>query len=71
MAEVKRSNYQIVTAIRATLAMYKKENGIEDYTEKTVLDDLLYIIGAALSDEYRMASGYDRFKQRLIDHLSR
>ena len=66
----KRTNYQIATKLRETLADYKKECGINGYTEQTVLDDLLYFVGTAISDEYQFAQGFDRFKQRLREHLA-
>ena len=68
---VKRSNYQIATKLREILSQYKKENDINEYTEQTVLDDLLYFVGEAISNEYKFAQGFDKFKQRLREHLSK
>jgi hypothetical protein len=66
---VKKSNAQTVDTLRKTLNLYKKELGFSGYTEETVIDDLLYFVGYSLSKEYAFADGYDKFKQRLREHL--
>jgi len=49
---------------------YDKQKGYLDYSDKIIIDDMLYGIGVALSPgEYQFASGYYKFKLRLIDHL--
>lgn len=50
---------------------YTELTGYEDYSEKTLIDDALYGIGVALDEhEYQNANGYDKFKKKLLEHLS-
>lgn len=49
---------------------YTSQSNYEHYTDKTFLDDALYGIGVAISDDFRFAGGYDKFKELLREHLS-
>ena len=49
---------------------YDKQIGYLDYTDKTLIDDALYGLGAALDpNKYKFANGYDEFKRVLREHL--
>lgn len=48
---------------------YVDQAGFEEYSEETFLADALYGIGVAISEEYKCAGGYDRFKDVLRDFL--
>jgi len=43
--------------------------GVRDYTAKTIIEDALYGLGAALNDDYRFAQGFDKFKKDLLAYL--
>ena len=44
--------------------------GYEDFSDETIINDLLYGLGVALQpDEYRFAGGFDKFKEVLRKHL--
>ena len=49
---------------------YTNQPSYEHYTDKTFLDDALYGIGIAISDDFKCAGGYDKFKELLISHLT-
>lgn len=40
-----------------------------DYSDETIIDDVLYGLGVALDDKYEFANGFDEFKERLKKHL--
>lgn len=48
---------------------YTDQEGWHSYSMKTVLDDALYGIGAAISEGYRFAGGFEEFKKELIEYL--
>lgn len=48
---------------------YTDQEGWHGYRMKTVLDDALYGIGSAISEDYRFANGFDSFKKELIEYL--
>ena len=51
---------------------YDKQFGYLDYTDETIIDDILYGLGVAIdSDEYKFASGFRKFKERLAKHLAK
>lgn len=41
----------------------------KEFTMDTYLLDLLYGIWVSISEEYRMAGGFDKFKKDLIEYL--
>jgi hypothetical protein len=52
-------------------ATYNDQFGVENYMPQTFLDDALYGIGIAMSDEYRFAEGFLQFKKDLLEQLKR
>lgn len=49
---------------------YNKQSGYMDYEDKTFVDDVLYGLGVALhGTEVSYASGYEKWKKMLRDHL--
>ena len=52
------------------MTTYDKQFGYADYSEETYIDDVLYGLGASLSDEYKFAPGFDAFKKKLLAHLT-
>ena len=59
-----------VTYLQAYIAAYDKQVHYEKYSEETLIDDVLYALGAALDPSYKYANGYERFKERLMIHLT-
>lgn len=59
-----------VAYLAGYMANYAKQTGYEDYRDETLIDDVLYGLGAALGDEYRFASGFELFKAKLCAHLA-
>lgn len=55
------------------VATYDKQSEYDSYLDKTFLDDMLYGIGISLqigtAADYTGAGGYERFKQKLREHL--
>ena len=52
------------------LGTYEKQAGCLDYTDKTLIDDVLYGLGVALDPvAHKWASGYGVWKDKLREHL--
>lgn len=61
---------QAVASMAAYMADYDKQDGYLDYSDKTLIDDVLYMLGTALDHEkHSWANGYDIFKAQLREHL--
>lgn len=52
------------------MTTYDKQLGYLDYTNETIVDDVLYGLGVALDRKYKFAGGFDKFKKRLRRHLA-
>lgn len=49
---------------------YDKQASWDKVSDKTFLDDALYGIGVALDEkQHSYAQGWDRFKEKLLEHL--
>lgn len=44
---------------------YRNQPYYKTYTEATFINDMLYGVGVAVSDEYQFAQGFDTFKEKL------
>lgn len=54
------------------MATYSNQECYRDYSEETLIDDVLYGLGVALGRKrYSFAPGFEKFKARLIKHLSK
>lgn len=64
---------QMVRAFQKYVATYDGQSGYENYSDKTFLDDMLYGVGLSLQigtpTDYTGPGGYERFKERLRQHL--
>ena len=58
-----------VKYLKKYMKTYDKQYGYLDYSDKTIIDDILYGLGAALDDKYKMANGFEKFKVVLREHL--
>lgn len=58
-----------VASLTHYMTTYDKQPFYTYYTDETFINDVLYGLGIALSDDYRQASGFDLFKARLREHL--
>lgn len=50
---------------------YDAQYGYLDYSDKTIINDVLYALGAALDDKYRFANGFAAFKTHLRGFLDK
>ena len=48
---------------------YKDQFGWKEYTHETFLDDMIYGIGVAMSDQYKMAQGYEKFRADIDEYF--
>jgi hypothetical protein len=64
---------QMVRAFQKYVETYSGQDGYETYSDKTLLDDMLYGIGLSLQigtpTDYSGPGGFERFKQRLREHI--
>lgn len=58
-----------VRRLRKYVNTYHRQLGYTDYTDYTFIEDILYGLGIALDDAHAFASGFDRFKTKLRQHL--
>ena len=53
------------------MGTYEAQTGCLNYTDKTLIDDVLYGLGVALEPaQYEYANGYDAWKDKLREHLA-
>lgn len=51
---------------------YDQQYGHLDYPDETIINDVLYGLGVALDEkEYKYGDGFEKFKERLREHLAR
>lgn len=63
---------EMVALFQHYVATYSNQSHYETYSDKTFLDDMLYGIGISIigAADYTGAGGYERFKQKLREHLA-
>jgi hypothetical protein len=63
----------VVAKFQAYVATYTEQPSYDTYSDKTFLDDMLYGLGISLqidtAADYTYASGFDRFKEKLREHI--
>jgi hypothetical protein len=61
---------KIVAAMQLYVSTYNDQSSYLDYSDETLINDMLYGIGLALDDkEFYSGTGFDRFKKRLRGYL--
>lgn len=61
---------EIVASFQHYVATYTNQPDYLNYSDTTIVDDMLYGLGLAFNErEYKMAGGYRKFKNRLRKHL--
>lgn len=48
---------------------YKDQANYQDYTPYTFVQDIIYGLGVAMSEDHKFANGYRDFKKKLVDYL--
>jgi hypothetical protein len=51
------------------MTTYADQPGYENYSDELFIEDVLYGLGAALSENNRYATGFMKFKEELLNHL--
>ena len=67
-AKQKRMRKSVVS-LTLYMNTYAMQPFYTDYSDKTFIDDVLYGLGIALSDQFRKADGFECFKKILREHL--
>lgn len=62
---------QSVEELTKYMATYPNQYGYENWPVDMLIDDVLYGLGVAISEEYRFANGYSKFKQLLLERLQK
>lgn len=74
MSKVNESRQRMKKAVQhlqECMMRYDKQIWYLDYTDETLIDDVLYELGVALDPKrYAFAQGFRRFKKRLVKHLA-
>jgi DNA-binding MltR family transcriptional regulator len=61
---------KIVEHLKEYINTYDNQTGYLNYSDEVIIDDLIYGLGIALDEKYKFANGFDKFKERLKEHLS-
>ena len=60
----------IIEKLQHYMETYSDQTGYLDYSDETIIDDVLYGLGIAIDDEkYHFNDGYRKFKAKLIKHI--
>jgi hypothetical protein len=69
-AKARKRMAGIVASLQAYVGSYDKQSGYTDYTDKTLIDDMLYGLGLAMDPKaHNGADGYEAFREVLQRHL--
>lgn len=61
---------KVIESLQEYMNTYNKQVGYLDYTDDTIINDVLYGLGIALDKErYSFGKGYHLFAARLREHL--
>lgn len=62
---------EMVSRFQKYVATYSDQAHFEDYSDKTYIDDMLYGLGISIVGpaDYTGPGGYERWKQKLREHL--
>jgi len=72
MTEQQKKVKKAIEYLQNYMQTYDKQGGYLDYTDETIINDVLYGLGVAIGGkEYEFAQGFKKFKKRLITHLSK
>ena len=69
MITQERTMEESVSQLDTYMRTYGTQYKYEEYETKTYVDDVLYGLGASLSDGYLFAGGYKQFKKDLLEYL--
>lgn len=59
-----------IRSLASYMATYEDQHGCLDYNDDTFIEDVLYGLGTALEPvDHRWATGFDKFKAVLREHL--
>ena len=62
----------MVQYLKRYIDTYDNQYGYQNYSDTTLIDDILYGLGVALNPEkHQFADGFDTFKNKLIEHLTK
>ena len=65
MTKKQKRMKEIVKKFQHYVSTYDIQRGYIDYSDTTFIDDMLYGIGIAISDDYKLAPGFQKFKDML------
>ena len=60
---------EAVAYLKKYIGTYDQQPMYLDYREETLIDDILYGLGASLDKRYEFSGGFQAFKERLLEHL--
>ena len=64
-----KSKYSIEKSVKYLtnfLNTYPKQRGYKLYTRETYIKDILYGLGASLSEDYSWTDGFDKFQKEVL-----
>ena len=70
MTTAQRRVRRIVKKLQDYMSTYDQQPGYLNYTDETIIEDILYGLGIALEPKkHRCANGFSVFKKQLAKHL--
>ena len=62
----------MVQYLKRYIDTYDNQYHYQNYSDTILIDDILYGLGVALNpEEHQFADGFDTFKNKLIEHLTK
>ena len=65
-----KTNKEVIDYLKDYINTYEEQANWQEYSETTIINDILYGLGVALDDKYFAAQGFDKFKEKLRGHLA-
>lgn len=60
-----------IASFKKYVDTYDKQFKYDEYSDETIINDMLYGLGICINkEEYKFSDGFDKFKRRLIEHLT-
>lgn len=64
-----KSMKNVVADLQKYIETYSSQPTYEEFSDEVFIDDIVYGLGVALSEEYKFAPGFSDFKEVLLKHL--
>lgn len=60
---------QVVMNLEQYIDTYDEQEGYQEYSDRVYIEDIIYGLGASLSEDNKFTKGFLKFKKELLVHL--